>query len=99
MMRMWIIVAALLFCFCGKDECWAGPRPLHTNAAPVSAAVTNSPIQKVGDGLFQIGQVRLDKEKRTITFPASVNMHEGNIEYVLVHATGKVHESLLKTSV
>lgn len=75
----------------------AGPQPLHTSAPPVAAGITNAPINKIGGGLFQIGAVVLNKAQRTITLPAMVNMREGNIEYVLVHNSGKVHESLLKT--
>lgn len=84
--------------FCGACmSLTAGPQPLHTNAQPVAAGITNAPIKKIGDGLFQIGAVVLNKAERTVTLPAVVNMREGNIEYVLVHNSGKVHESLLKT--
>lgn len=41
----------------------------------------------------------MDKQRKTITFPATVNMAEGAVEYALVHTTGKVHESVLKTEV
>lgn len=75
----------------------AGPREFHTNAVPPSAAVTNAIVQRLGDGVFQIGAVRLDKKQQSISFPGSVNMHEGVIEYVLVNKTGKLHESLFKT--
>lgn len=90
---MGLILPSLLLCLAVS----AGPQPLHTNAPPVAPEITNAPISKIGAGIFQVGKVRLDKEKRTITLPASVNMREGNIEYVLVHTTGKVHESLFKT--
>jgi hypothetical protein len=46
-----------------------------------------------------LGQVVFDREKHTITFPASVNMAEGVVEYAVVHVTGKVHESVLRTEV
>ncbi len=77
----------------------AGPQPLHTNAAPIPFAVTNAAVIQIGPGIFQIGKVILDKSKRAISIPATVNMREGTIEYALVHATGKVHESLFKTDV
>ena len=60
--------------------------------------VTNAPLKEIRPGLFELGQVRLDKAQRTVSFPASVNLGEGNIEYVVVTATGKTHESLLRTS-
>ncbi|MDB6028368.1 MAG: hypothetical protein JWM68_4591 [Verrucomicrobiales bacterium] len=91
--RICLFVFGLVVCQAVK----AGPQPLHTNAPPVTAAITNTAITKIDAGIFQIGKVRLDKNKRTVSFPASVNMREGNIEYLLVHTTGKVHESLFKT--
>lgn len=60
---------------------------------------TNALVRELGSGEFQIGEVRLHKPTRTIRLPASVNLREGNIEYILVTATGKTHESLLRTSV
>ena len=63
-----------------------------------SLAATNLPLKQIGPGQFQLGEVRLDKQQRTVRFPASVNLREGNLEYVIVSATGKTHESLLRTT-
>jgi len=60
--------------------------------------VTNAPLKQIRPGVFELGLVRLDKDKRTVSFPAFVNLREGNIEYVVVTATGKTHESLLRTT-
>jgi hypothetical protein len=57
------------------------------------------PIKEVSPGIFELANVRLDQKKRTITFPANINMHEGPIEYFLVTSYGKVHESVLKMDV
>ncbi len=54
-------------------------------------------IRQVGPGIFEIGRVRLDKNARTVAFPAVVNMTEAIIEYVIVTKDGKTHESLLRT--
>ena len=59
---------------------------------------TNAPVRQIGPGLFQLGEVRFDKTNGTVSFPASVNLREGNIEYVVVTTTGKTHESLLRTT-
>jgi hypothetical protein len=48
---------------------------------------------------FMLGEVRVDPAARSISFPAQVNQRIGAIEYLLVHETGKVHESIFKTSV
>src|SRR5205085_12155873 len=42
--------------------------------------------------------IRLDVKERRLTIPATVNMIEGPIEYVLVSAIGKLHESIFKTT-
>ena len=55
-------------------------------------------VERDGPGRFRIGEVIVDSERRVVTFPATVNMDAGNIEYAVVTETGKVHEALLKTA-
>ena len=55
------------------------------------------PLKEVGPGLFEIGKVRLSKNARTVTIPATVNMMDGNVEYFLVTSAGKTHESVFRT--
>lgn len=55
------------------------------------------PLQSIGPGLFQIGDVTLDKARRAVTFAAVINMNQGPMEYLLVSTHGKVHESILRT--
>lgn len=55
------------------------------------------PLVEVSPGVYQIGLVRLDKTKKSVQFPALLNMDRGLIEYLLVTTRGKTHESLLKT--
>ncbi len=57
------------------------------------------PMQELSPGVYQIGKLHLDKNTGTITFPARVNMDEGNLEYLLVTPQGSAHESLLVTDV
>jgi hypothetical protein len=73
--------------------------PSDTNSVSPALALSNAPLRRLSDGVYGLGSVRLDKNSRTITFPCAVNMAEGVVEYALVHATGKVHESVLKTEV
>jgi hypothetical protein len=75
---------------------------LHCHGAEgvASAAIgTNTPIKQIAADKYQIGAVTFEKTTRTITFPAVVNMDKGLIEYLIVHSTGKVHESLFRTEV
>ena len=46
-----------------------------------------------------LGKITVDKEARTIQFPATVNLGEGTLEYLLVSDQGKTHESLFATKV
>lgn len=57
------------------------------------------PLKKIAPGVFEIGGVRIVKEKGLIEFPALVNMDKGLLEYLIVGDSGKVHESLLRTDV
>jgi hypothetical protein len=78
----------------------SGPRPLHptaTNSPATSLQLTNAPFKRVAPGVFELGKVRLDKQQRTVQFPAAINMAEGLLEYAVVAMNGKLHESLLMT--
>ena len=94
------ICASILCALVSLSALGNGPRPLHpsaTNSAVTSLQLTNAPLQRVGPGVFALGKVRLDKPQRTVSFPASINMAAGLLEYAVVAAQGKLHESLLMT--
>ncbi|MFH1073821.1 MAG: YdjY domain-containing protein [Candidatus Firestonebacteria bacterium] len=50
---------------------------------------------KIAEGVYKIGSVTADKNKRELSFPAKVEMKEGLIEYLAVNGEGKAYESLL----
>ena len=60
---------------------------------------TNEPLKQISRDVFQLGEVRLDKSRKTVQFPAQLNMNDGLIEYLLVNTRGKAYESLLRTDV
>ena len=65
---------------------------------PASPEVkSNMPIREISPGIFALGEVRIDKEQRAVSFPARLNLDEGPMEYFLVTSWGKTHESILKT--
>jgi hypothetical protein len=66
-------------------------------ANPPTSNSTNPPIVEVRPGLLQIGLVRVNKDQRTVSIPAQVNMREGPVEYLLVTSSGKTHESIFRT--
>jgi hypothetical protein len=55
-------------------------------------------IRQIDANTLQIGAVRMETKERLLIIPATVNMVEGPIEYFLVSAIGKLHESILKTT-
>lgn len=56
-------------------------------------------IREVGKGEWTVGAMRLSKTRRTVSLPAKVKLTDGLLEYVLVHKTGKTHESMFSTEV
>ena len=60
---------------------------------------TNLPLRQVSAAVFEIGGVRLNKKLKTAQFDTQVNMNQGAIEYLLVSTAGKLHESLLRTTI
>lgn len=52
---------------------------------------------KLDGEIVKIGLVQLDRKTRAVSFPAKVHAVEGVIEYVVVHANGKIHETLFVT--
>jgi hypothetical protein len=63
---------------------------IWTSLALIGHAATND---------FNLGEVRVSPSTLAISFPAQVNQRTGLVEYLLVHETGKVHESIFKTKV
>lgn len=56
-----------------------------------------SPVREVSPGVVAVGIVRVDKAARQLSFPATVNMTGGAVEYVVVTESGKTHESVFTT--
>jgi hypothetical protein len=59
-------------------------------AASVFGSTTNELV---------LGEVRVQPSALAISFPAQVNQRTGLVEYLMVHETGKTHESIFKTKV
>jgi hypothetical protein len=61
----------------------------------VSGQEKNSGLQEISPGIFRLGTIGVNAKDRLISFPGTVNMTNGLLEYALVHKDGKVHESVL----
>jgi len=48
-------------------------------------------------GHLVLGVVTVDKNRRTISFPVTVNQRKGLVEYAVVTAAGPTHESVFRT--
>jgi len=62
-------------------------------------AVGQDAVKKTGPHSYEVGGIRVDAASREIRFPARVNMNEGLIEVVVCAEGGKLHESILVTSI
>lgn len=51
--------------------------------------------KEIAPGVFMVGTVRMDKNARTVTIPAKVNMVDGLVEYLCVSPKGAIHESVI----
>jgi len=57
------------------------------------------PVKMIKPGVFEVGGCTIMKEHNRVEFPATINMKEGMLEYLLVGSAGKLHESLLQTQI
>ena len=56
-------------------------------------------MRETAPGIFEIGKLHLDQKALTLTFPGTLNMKAGLLEYLLVTPRGSTHESLLVSEV
>lgn len=73
---------------------WTGN--LRSEVESITAR-TNQLLRPIGQEKFALGDIKLDKTLRTVTFPITLNRVEGPMEYLLVTSHGKIHESIFRT--
>lgn len=56
-------------------------------------------VKSALDGFMAFQGMHINLAARKIQIPVEINMCEGPIEYVLVHQSGKTHESVFKTAI
>jgi len=54
-------------------------------------------IRKINDTTYRIGDISIDKKKRSISFEATAEITEALVEYAIVAPEGKIHEALFVT--
>lgn len=83
----------------GLGICLLGRAMFGADLPPQPPETAPPAIRELAPGEWTVGAIRLSKRDGTIRFPARVNMTSGLLEYLLVHRTGKTHESLFSTDV
>ena len=73
------------------------PSPPPAEVTSVSAAAGK--VTKIDDLTYEVGNITVHKQSRIIAFNALVNQVSGPIEYLLVNARGKTHESLFLSNI
>jgi hypothetical protein len=91
-MRLGVLLS--LLCASGVFAQFPEVSPAEPSATPPDLT-----IKRIDENLVAIGDVRIDRKARTVTLPAKLNLRDGLLEYALVTDTGKLHESLLATTV
>ena len=92
----WLLLPSFALIVSARQD----PPKQATGSQPVESsmtALTNTPVRMVEPGIFEVGRVRLDQRRRSITLPATLNKTKGLMEYFLVTTYGKTHESILKS--
>lgn len=92
-----LILAAGVFPLTAQDRAPVEPNSLPAPDQPI--APVKPSVEKLDATHYRIGKVTFDQKTREIRFPATVNMTDGLLEYLVVHLNGKVHESLLVTDI
>jgi hypothetical protein len=76
----------------------AGPGGEGADAPAAAAPAAARPaVERTGEHSFKIGLIEFDSRTRELRFPAWVNMHQGMIEFPVVHRNGRTHEAIFAT--
>ncbi|MBI4721214.1 MAG: hypothetical protein HY770_08360 [Chitinivibrionia bacterium] len=65
-------------------------------AEPPKEESLESPVVRLSEGVFRIGNVTVDQNIRQVRVRGVVNMQRGLVEYLAVADRGKLHESVLR---
>lgn len=56
-------------------------------------------LKKLDSGEYDLDGIRINAVSREVRLPARIELRQAPIEYLLVHETGKTHETVLTTAV
>lgn len=89
-------LAPLLLCL-GCLTPLVGQQPAVDGAAQLAEAQKR--LKKTGPAEYELDGIRINAASRELRLPARVELRQAPIEYLLVHETGKTHETVLTTAV
>lgn len=83
--------------------CLGGLWPLAAQQSVVDGAgqlaEAQKRLKKTGPGTYELDGIRINAVTREVSLPARVELRQAPIEYLLVHDSGKTHETVLTTAV
>jgi hypothetical protein len=71
----------------GRDAPWHPEQAAETAKPPI--------IRKLSEGVFQVGDVTVNKPLGLVRLAGEINMDQGLVEYLACGPLGKLHESVL----
>jgi hypothetical protein len=103
-MNYLVMMLLVLLCGVGSSSGQEAPPPAMPPPPPMpspddGAMAPPPPLTMISHGVYEMGGCRIVKKENRVEFPAEVNMDKGLLEYVIVGNFGKVHESLLRTTI
>jgi len=84
----------LLLLGCIVSPVFSGENLLAPTALPAA-----SQVQQIAPNRYQIGSIIIDAASRELQFPGRINMNQGLIEVIVCTAIGKLHESIVSTTI
>ena len=63
------------------------------------AAELQKSIKKLSESEFALGEIKINAETKTVSFPATLKIVKGPLEYLIVNEAGSAHEALFMTKV
>ena len=91
----------LLFLSSAHFACGQAPAEADAKDAKPKwdAAELQKSIRKLSDTEFALGEIKINAETKTVSFPATLKIVKGPLEYLIVNEAGSAHEALFITKV
>lgn len=93
-------ILSLLSCGLTHAPAWAqDPSPEAKAAAEKKLAETQTRLKKISATEYELDGIKINAATREVRIPTKVELKKAPLEYLLVHETGKTHETVLTTGI